>query len=99
MNTILYTQAVIDFLQSMRDRVAKKRILTRIIQAENGNFGDVQPVGQGVSEMRIDVGAGYRVYFIRTDLTVYLLLCAGDKSTQPADIKKSHHIAKLLKRS
>jgi putative addiction module killer protein len=63
------------------------RILARIRSAELGNFSDCKPVGEGVSEMRIDFGPGYRVHFSRRSETVYLLLVGGDKSTQTADIK------------
>jgi putative addiction module killer protein len=59
-----------------------------------GNPGDVEPVGEGVSEMKIDYGPGYRVYYIATDTTVVVLLCGGDKTTQGRDIKRAKQLAK-----
>ena len=73
---------------------AKIAIARRIERASAGNLGDVKPVGEGVSEMRIDVGAGYRVYFITRVRTIIILLVGGDKSTQPADIKQAKTLAK-----
>lgn len=61
---------------------------------ESGNFGVVEPVGEGVSEMKIDYGPGYRVYFIKTEKTVVLLLCGGDKSKQARDIARAKKLAK-----
>jgi hypothetical protein len=61
-----------------------------------GNFGDSEPVGDGVSEMRVDVGAGYRAYYMREASIVYLLLCGGDKSTQRGDIVRARKMAKQL---
>jgi putative addiction module killer protein len=66
----------------------------RIERAENGNLGDVKPVGAGVSEMRIDMGAGYRVYFTMREKIVVILLAGGTKSTQQKDIKKAIKLAK-----
>jgi putative addiction module killer protein len=80
-----------DWLSALRDIPARARIVSRIKSAEHGNFGDCEPVGESVSEMRIHVGAGYRVYF-----AVYLLLCGGDKSTQERDIVRAKAIRKRL---
>lgn len=66
----------------------------RIRRMELGNSGDVKPVGEGVSEMRITYGPGYRVYFVKAGNTVAILLCGGDKSTQDADIAKAKQMAK-----
>ncbi|MCC6067681.1 type II toxin-antitoxin system RelE/ParE family toxin [Ferrovum sp. PN-J185] len=66
----------------------------RIERAENGNLGDVKSVGDGVSEMRIDVGAGYRVYYIMRERVMVILLAGGTKSTQQSDIKKAIELAK-----
>jgi putative addiction module killer protein len=74
------------WLTGLRDRQARDRILARIRRLSLGNPGDVKPVGSGVSEMRIDYGAGYRLYFVQRGKTVVILLCGGDKRTQAADI-------------
>lgn len=78
----------------MSDIQAQARINTRIRRLSLGNPGDVKPVGHGVSEMRIDYGPGYRVYFINTGRDIVLLLCGGDKHSQKADIRKAHLLAK-----
>lgn len=77
------------WLGSLADRRAKARIVDRIKRASNGNFGDAKPVGSGVSEMRIDCGPGYRVYFFRRGKTLVILLCGGDKKSQKADIAQA----------
>jgi len=68
------------WLSDLKDKIGKARIVKRIRAAEAGNFGDCEPVGKGVSEMRIHVGPGYRVYYTRSGEVVYLLLVGGDKS-------------------
>lgn len=75
---------------------AKASIQARIRRAELGNFGDCKPVGQGVSEMCIHVGAGYRVYFTQRGMELVILLAGGDKSTQPHDIKTALELAQQL---
>ena len=87
MNTLLRSDVFSTWLESLRDVKAKARILSRLDAAALGNFGDCEPVGQGVSEMRIHVGAGYRVYFTRRGSQVYLLLVGGSKASQKRDIK------------
>jgi len=77
------------WLTNLNDSTAKARIAARIDRLALGNPGDVKPVGDGVNEMRIDYGPGYRVYYARTDRIVYLLLCGGTKATQAADIKRA----------
>ena len=89
MNTICKTRAYSDWFRRLDDRQAKSRILNRIDRAENGNFGDHRPVGDGVSEMRIDYGPGYRIYFAQEGNMAYLLLVGGDKRNQENDIKKA----------
>lgn len=96
MNTLLRSDRFNTWLVNLRDGKAKARIIVRIERAEKGNFGDCQPVGEGVSEMRIDVGAGYRVYFVRRGLVVYFLLCGGDKSSQQRDIEQAKQMAQQL---
>lgn len=78
----------------LRDLRAKVAIARRIEQAENGNMGKTRSVGSGVSEMKIDLGPGYRVYFTIRGREVIVLLAGGDKSSQPADIRRAHALAK-----
>ncbi len=99
MNTFLVTDEFDAWLTQLRDPVAKARIAVRIRSAELGNFGDCEPVGEGVSEMRIHVGAGYRLYYTRRGSVVYLLLCGGDKSSQKRDIKRAKALLKTLSES
>ena len=73
------------------------RIIKRIRSAERGNFGDCEPVGAGVSEMRIHFGPGYRVYFTRIGDVVYMLLCGCTKRGQQQDIARARELAQLLK--
>jgi putative addiction module killer protein len=81
------------WLSGLRDERARARILKRLDRAANGNLGDVAPVGDGVSEMRIFYGAGYRIYFIQRGSTVIVLLCGGDKSTQGTDNVEARALA------
>lgn len=82
-----------EWLTNLRDSKALAKILTRIQRLELGNAGDVRPVGAGVSEMRIDHGPGYRVYYKRSGNALILLLCGGDKSTQDKDIQRAQELA------
>jgi putative addiction module killer protein len=84
------------WLEALRDNNARIRIAARIRRMESGNFGDVEPVGEGVSEMRIHYGPGYRVYFIQQGQEVVVLLCGGDKSKQDRDIARAKDMAKEL---
>jgi len=77
------------WLNSLRDKQAQTRIARRIRQVQNGALGDWKPVGEGVLELRIDVGAGYRVYCGRHGDTFVILLCGGDKSSQDKDIERA----------
>jgi len=79
---------------SVRDLRAKLAIARRIDRASVGNLGDIKPVGDGVSEMRVDVGAGYRVYFTMRNSVVIVLLAGVDKSSQTADIRRAKKLAK-----
>lgn len=90
------TKIFADWLAALRDVKARLRIAARIVRLEGGNAGDVKPVGEGVSEMRIAYGPGYRVYFVAQGKTVVVLLCGGDKSTQAADIARAKTLAKEL---
>ena len=84
------------WIDNLRDCHAKARILVRIERLATGNAGDVRPVGEGISEMRIDYGPGYRVYFVQRGSEVIILLAGGDKSTQSGDIKKASQLARNL---
>ncbi len=81
---------------SLRDINAQMRIATRIDRLEHGNFGDVKPVGAGVSELRIDYGPGYRLYIKQKGKTLVILLAGGDKRAQAADIKLAKELAERL---
>jgi len=83
------------WIKDLRDSRARYRILTWIKRLEEGNPGDVKPVGDGISEMRIDYGPGYRVYYKDTGEEIIILLCGGDKRTQQADIAEAKRIALL----
>jgi putative addiction module killer protein len=85
------------WFSSLKDKRAKARIDVRIKRVSLGNFGDVETVGNGVVELRIDYGAGYRVYFVNRGNVIVILLCGGDKSTQSKDIQKAHDLAQRLK--
>lgn len=97
MNTILRTEVFDAWLKKLKDARGKARILARVRTAEHGNFGDCDSVGQGVSEMRIHFGPGYRLYFTQIGPVVYILLCGGIKRNQQRDIAKAHNVAKVLK--
>lgn len=86
------------WLGSLADRRAAVRIIDRIKRASNGNFGDAKPVGSGVSEMRIDTGPGYRVYFFRRGKELVILLCGGDKKSQKADIANAVRMKEEIER-
>ena len=80
----------------LRDRMAKARILIRLRSVSLGNLGDVTPVGEGVSELRIHYGPGYRVYFMLRGETVVVLLAGGDKRTQARDVQKAIDLSKTV---
>lgn len=84
------------WFKGLKDRRAKVRIQARIDHMELGNFGDVSPVGEGISELRIHYGPGYRVYFVQRGTVLVVLLLGGDKSSQKADIKKAKALAEQL---
>jgi putative addiction module killer protein len=95
-NTIVMTSDFDVWLSNLDDLKAKARILARLRSATMGNFGDCETVGEGVSEMRIHVGPGYRVYYTRTG--VYVLLAGGIKASQTKDIAKAKEMARELER-
>ena len=85
-----------DWLESLRDRQARARIQARILRLRVGNLGDVKPVGEGVSEPRIDYGPGYRIYFLQKGPELVILLAGGDKKTQARDIKTALTLARKI---
>ena len=85
-----------EWFETLKDKRVKARIDIRIRRVSLGNYGDVRPVGKGVSELRIDYGPGYRVYFLRRGNIVVILLCGGDKSTQATDIRLAQELAEAL---
>ncbi len=90
------TDVFTDWFAGLRDREARARITVRIRRLSLGNPGDVKPVGGGVSEMRIDYGPGYRVYFVGRGDTVVVLLCGGDKRNQDRDIARALELAQEI---
>lgn len=90
------TETFSNWIASLRDRNAAAIVSGRILRVKKGLLGDVKSVGDGVSELRIDHGPGYRVYFIKRGTKLILLLCGGDKSTQERDIKAAKKMASLL---
>ena len=93
----LQTTDVFDhWYDGLRDRQGRARIAARLRRVELGNFGDVKPLGSGVSELRIDYGPGYRVYLTQRGLEVVILLAGGDKRTQSKDIEAAIEMAKQL---
>jgi putative addiction module killer protein len=97
MNRLIETENDADWFTRLRDREAKARINARLRRAEPGNFGDCEPIGAGVSEMRIHHAPGYRVYLVQREQEVFILLAGGDKSTQSKDIKITLQMARELK--
>ncbi len=93
---ILQTMVFQRWEHNLRDRRAKTLISTRLFRLANGLAGDVKPVGEGVSEMRISYGPGYRIYFKQQGCRIIILLCGGDKSSQANDITLAKMLARTL---
>jgi putative addiction module killer protein len=93
---VLKSREFDNWLDRLADKQGKAKITARVQRLEQGNPGQVRPVGAGISEMKIDFGPGYRVYFKQTDRTIILILCGGDKSTQTKDIMRAKQIAETL---
>lgn len=96
MYALRQTQAFQDWLDELTDRRAQIRIVARLRLAEAGNLGDWKSIGGDVSEMRVDVGPGYRLYFTRRAQSIIVMLAGGDKTTQKRDIKRAQRIASEL---
>lgn len=99
MKAIFTTEVFDAWYQGLKDRQAARRIQVRIDRAEDGHLGDCKPVGEGVSEMRIHHGPGYRVYFMQRGLEIVILLAGGDKSSQARDIQQALQLARQIKES
>ena len=97
MFTVITTAIFRKWQEKLKDNKAKAKIAICIDKMEVGNFGDVKPVGEGVSEVRIHYGPGYRLYFYQQEKMIIVLLIGGDKSTQAKDIQKAKEIKKCLK--
>lgn len=90
------TENYVQWLDGLRDIQARARVLARVERLAAGNAGDVKPVGEGVSELRINYGPGYRVYFTKRGREIVVLLAGGDKGTQATDIKTALRLARNL---
>lgn len=90
------TEMFADWLETLADHRAASKIAQRIVRLQSGLFGDVKPIGNGLSELRIDHGPGYRVYFLQRGRVVIILLCGGDKRTQTRDISRAKALAEEL---
>ncbi|WP_187431439.1 type II toxin-antitoxin system RelE/ParE family toxin [Roseobacter fucihabitans] len=97
MAEIIKTKTFDKWLQGLRDRTAMARILVRLNRLAEGNAGDVKPVGGGISELRVNYGPGYRIYYLQRGSLVVVLLCGGDKGTQTKDIKTAKELAQKWK--
>ena len=97
MLTLLRTPTFNEWIARLADLRGRARVLARLKSATYGNFGDCDAVGEGVSEMRIHHGPGYRVYFFRNGSTMYVVLCGGDKSTQGRDIELAKALAREIR--
>jgi putative addiction module killer protein len=96
MFTVLQTEEFVAWLDALKDKRAQVRIAARLRQAESGNLGDWQPVEGEVSELRVNYGPGYRLYFARRGRIIVVILNAGDKSTQKRDIRRALKLAAEL---
>ena len=96
MITVRETENFKKWMRTLKDRIAQSVISARIRRISGGNFGDSRSVGDGVSELRIDYGSGFRVYFTRRGQEIVILLCGGDKSTQNRDIETAKRIAQNI---
>lgn len=93
---VLKTEAFSQWMDGLKDERTRARIAARVDRLAHGNAGDVKPVGGGISELRMDFGPGYRVYFIKRGMVLIILLCGGDKKTQTKDIQKAKSLAELI---
>lgn len=94
---VIRSDEFLDWLTRLRDRTARLAIERRILRIERGNFGDAKAIGEGLSEVRVHIGPGYRVYFTQHGYRVVILLCGGDKSSQARDIEAARRIARRFR--
>lgn len=94
MMEVVQTEGFETWLEGLRDRKARMAIAKRILRVQSGLLGDVEPVGDGISEMRIHYGPGYRLYFTKRQGVLIILLCGGNKSSQIRDIARAKQLAK-----
>lgn len=97
MNIFFKTDEFNDWFLSLKDHLARAKIIQRLDKAQAGHFGDCKPVGKSVHEMRIHYGAGYRLYYSRVESVTYWLLIGGDKASQQRDIEQAIELAKEIK--
>ena len=90
------TEVFAKWLSALKDKTAAARIAKRIVRVQSGLLGDIEPVGDGVSELRVHYGPGYRVYLVQRGSVLIVLLCGGDKSTQQSDINQAKAMAAEL---
>jgi putative addiction module killer protein len=95
---VVQSEEFIDWLDGLRDRRAQEKISQRLSKVQNGYMGDTKPVGDGVHELRVDYGAGYRLYYIWIENTMIVLLVGGDKSSQKRDINKAKKLANVIRK-
>lgn len=93
---IRQTVVFAEWFESLRDRQARARIDVRIRRLSLGNPGDVKPVGEGISELRVDYGSGYRIYFVQRGSALVILLAGGDKRSQNRDIRRAIELARSI---
>jgi putative addiction module killer protein len=91
------TELFADWLTGLRDTVGRARILKRLVRLSDGQFGDVKPVGDGVHELRMFFGPGYRVYYMQVGDVMILLLAGGDKDSQERDIERAKELARIAR--
>lgn len=91
---VIQTEEFESWVDGLRDRQAQKIVARRLVRIQSGLLGDTKPIGDGVSEARIDYGPGYRLYFVQRQQVVIILLCGGDKSSQTRDISRAKEMAK-----
>lgn len=99
MFTIIKSSTFSNWIKNLKDRQAIARINARISRIKSGNLGDTKSVGEGIFELRITYGPGYRVYYVKKGIFIIVLLCGGDKSSQKKDIIKARKIAEFWRKS